>query len=403
MTDEPDTGVGDSPVPDPTDPDSFGSAYRRAEVREKGNYFEEFHEGQTIRHDPGLRLTRDGAELWTSQTLNHDPAYWRADAARERGFDEPPIHPDYLLACTMGPSVEDLSEKGGYFLGRTDVTFGSEPVYAGTDLRVESEVIATRTSSSRPNYGIVTWGTTSYDADTGDELCGYQRTNMIPRREPATGAGDEGIGAGDAGTEGDDTGNESTDDDTTDQSESATSASEEPTRTGDATDDRPPFVVPEGPHFEDFREALGRADAENRTVAYRHERGRTMDDTLVSMLPLRTLNTARQHHDANAMADSPSGDVVTYGDVTRSIALGHARSDEATFREVGSRDERFHEFVTLGDTVYAFTRVLDATEDGALPGESAVGTVEFEHVAVNQHDRPVYSGRRTAAIRRRDS
>jgi len=28
-----------------------------------------------------------------SQTLNHDPAYWRSDAAAERGFDEPPVHP----------------------------------------------------------------------------------------------------------------------------------------------------------------------------------------------------------------------------------------------------------------------------------------------------------------------
>ena len=76
-------------IPDPSDAEAFGSAYRRAEIREKGNYFEDFHEGQTIRHDPGLRLTRDGAELWTSQTLNHDPAYWRTDAAHERGFDEP--------------------------------------------------------------------------------------------------------------------------------------------------------------------------------------------------------------------------------------------------------------------------------------------------------------------------
>jgi 2-methylfumaryl-CoA hydratase len=374
-------------IPDPSDAEAFGSAYRRAEIREKGNYSEDFHEGQTIRHDPGLRLTRDGAELWTSQTLNHDPAYWRVDAARDRGFEEPPIHPDYLLACTMGPSVEALSEKGGYFLGRTDVTFGTDAVYAGTDLRVESEVVATRTSSSRPDYGIVTWETQSFDADTDEELCAYRRTNMIPRREPATDGGERT-----------DTAAERSDGDTRDRS------SDDGT-TADQFSDKTttPFLVPDGPHFEDFREALDRAADREAVVAYRHERGRTMDDTLVSVLPLRTLNTARQHHDANAMADSPSGDVVAYGDVTRSIALGHARSDEATYREVRYRDERFHEFVTLGDTVYGFTRVRDATEDGAFPGDPTVGTIEFEHVAVNQHDRPVYSGRRTAAVRRRDA
>jgi 2-methylfumaryl-CoA hydratase len=388
MTDDASELPGDGrSIPDPSDAEAFGSAYRRAEIREKGNYFEDFHEGQTIRHDPGLRLTRDGAELWTSQTLNHDPAYWRADAARDRGFEEPPIHPDYLLACTMGPSVEALSEKGGYFLGRTDVTFGTDAVYAGTDLRVESEVVATRTSSSRPDYGIVTWETQSFDADTDEELCAYRRTNMIPRREPATDGGERT-----------DTAAERSDGDTRDRS------SDDGT-TADQFSDKTttPFLVPDGPHFEDFREALDRAADREAVVAYRHERGRTMDDTLVSVLPLRTLNTARQHHDANAMADSPSGDVVAYGDVTRSIALGHARSDEATYREIGYRDETFHEFVTLGDTVYGFTRVRDATEDGAFPGDPTVGTVEFEHVAVNQHDRPVYSGRRTAAVRRRDT
>jgi 2-methylfumaryl-CoA hydratase len=368
----------DGPTPpDPSDPSTFGAAFRRAETREKGRYFEDFTEGQTIRHTPGLTLTRDGAELWTSQTLNHDPAYWRTDAAHERGFDEPPVHPDYLLACTMGPSVEDLSEKGGYFLGRTDVTFGRDAVYPGTELRVESTVETTRTSSSRPNYGIVTWETTGLDAATGDPLCSYRRTNMIPRREPS--------------------GGESTTDDGDERAtDGGTPRGKETAQTAEA-----PFLVPEGPYFEDFRAALDEAGDRDAVVAYRHERGRTMDDALVSVLPLRTLNTARQHHNVDVMADSPSGDVVAYGDVTRSVALGHARSDEATHREIGYADERFHDFVTPGDTVYAFTRVLDATDDGAAADDPTVGTVEFEHVAVNQHDAPVYSGRRTATIRRR--
>ncbi|MFB6155149.1 MAG: acyl dehydratase, partial [Haloferacaceae archaeon] len=157
------------------------------------------------------------------------------------------------------------------------------------------------------------------------------------------------------------------------------------------------FVAPDGPHFEDFRDALARTEGRDAAVAYRHERGRTVDDVLVSALPLRTLNAAKQHHNVDAMADSPSGDVVAYGDVTRSIALGHARSDEATHREVRYEVERFHDFVTLGDTVYGFTRVRDAE-----PVDGSVGRVTFTHYAVNQRDDPVYSGTRTALIRRRD-
>lgn len=342
--------------------DGLGEAFERAPIREKGNYFEAFDEGDVLEHDPGLRLTREGNELWMSQTLNHDPAYWRPDAARKRGFDEPPVHPDFLLAATMGPSVEDLSEKGGYFLGRTDVEFHRDPVPTGTDLRVTSTVKDTRTSSSRPAYGIVTWETRSVDAETGETLCSYERTNMLPRREPA---------ATDGGTS-----------------------------TGETDDDGPDLpenlIAPDGPYFEDFRAALDRAADGDTAVAYRHERGRTIDDAMMSVLPLRTLNTARQHHNVDAMADSPSGDVVTYGDVTRSIALGHARSDEATYRERRYEDERFHDFVALDDTVYAFTRVraAEAVDD-------RTGRVTFTHYAVNQHGDPVYSGTRTADIRRR--
>ncbi|SDM42923.1 L-erythro-3-methylmalyl-CoA dehydratase [Halogranum gelatinilyticum] len=350
-------------------------ALARADTLEKGSYFEDFTEGETVEHAPGLRLTRDGNDLWTSQTLNHDPAYWRPDAARDRGFDEPPIHPDYLVACTMGPSVEDLSEKGGYFLGRTDVRFHREAVSPGTDLRVESRVLDKRTSSSRPAYGIVSWETTSYDVATDEPLCSYTRTNMVPRREP-----------GDAVA--------------TDGGETATSPT--PSLPID-------LVAPSGPYFEDFREALEGVEGRDAAVAYRHERGRTVDDVLMSVLPLRTLNTAGQHHNAEMMADSPSGEMVVYGDVTRSIALGHARSDEATWREVCYEDERFHDFVTTGDTVFAFTRVVDADAeagDVSVASDEAsgadTGRVTFEHYAVAGDDRVVYSGTRTARIRRRE-
>lgn len=350
-----------------TDSDTFADALDRVETKEKGNCFEDFAEGETIEHEPGLRLSRHGTELWASQTLNHDPEYWRSDAARELGYDEPPVHPDYLLASVMGPSVEDLSEKGGYFLGRDDVTLHEHGVSPGTEVRVESTVEAKRESSSRPNYGIVTWETTGYDAESGDPLLSYNRTNMIPRREPMATDGGE---------------------------DSSESEADDPGLPDE-------LLAPDGPYFEDFRDAVEEARDRDATVAYRHERGRTMDDVLVSTLPLLTLNTAKQHHDDHHMADSPSGEIVAYGDVTRSVALGHARSDEQTCREISYGDERFHNFVTPGDTVYGFTRVLEASDRDELPADCPpAGEVTFKHYAFNQHDEPVYSGTRTALVRK---
>lgn len=355
-----------------TAPETFDRVVQHAETREKGNYFEAFSEGDTLEHDPGLRLTAHGNELWMGQTLNHEPAFWRSEVAAASDYDEPPIHPDYLLAATMGPSVEDLSEKGGYFLGRSNVEIGRYPS-TGTELRVESTVLGARSSSSRPDYGIVTWETRGIDADTGEVLCSYERTNMLPRRDPLD-------------TDPEDDGEESSTDDATDGGNGR-------------TPDLPTMIVPEGESFEAFRDAIEQARDADAQVAYRHERGRTMDDVLVSTLPLATLNTARQHHNADEMADSPSGEIVAYGDVTRSIVLAHARSDEHTYRELGYDDERFHEFVTGGDTVYGFTRVLAV--DGER-GPDEAGLVTFEHIGFNQHRTPVYSGQRRALIERRE-
>ncbi|MFC6718494.1 2-methylfumaryl-CoA hydratase [Natrialbaceae archaeon GCM10025810] len=383
-----------------TDPETFARALEQVETKEKGNCFEDFEEGDVIEHDPGLTLTKWGNEAWMSQTLNHDPAYWRPDAAADRGFDEPPIHPDYLTAATLGITVEDLSEKGGYFLGRTDLRFEKDAVYPGTDMYVESEVVNTATSSSRPRYGIVSWRTRAKDLETDDLLLSYERTNMIPRREPVETDGGERTD-----------GSRSSSDL---RSDGGSAASQE--GDGEKEDGLPEtFVTPEGGYFEDFVEALEVAEAENGAVAYRHERGRTQDDVTVASLPLATLNTAKQHHNVDVMADSPSGDIVTYGDVTRSTALGHARSDEETWREVGFDDESFHTFVTPGDTVYAFTRVLEAedsveeTSTGSRtssendPSTDEAGTVRFQHIAFNQDDEPVYSGTRTAEIRKRSN
>ncbi|WP_135825793.1 2-methylfumaryl-CoA hydratase [Halorussus ruber] len=363
-----------------TDSETFSAALDRAATKEKGNCFEDFAEGETIEHSPGLELSRHGSELWAGQTLNYDPVYWRPSVAEERGFEAVPVHPDYLLACVMGATVEDLSEKGGYFLGRDGLRYHRAGVEPGTELRVESVVESKAESSSRPAFGIVTWETTGYDAETGERLLSYTRTNMIPRREPLA---TDGKGK---------------------TAENADKTAEESGESSDAAasdDDLPEeLLAPEGGYFEDFREALDRAEERggDAAVAYQHERGRTIDDTMVAQLPLATLNTAKQHHNADAMADSPSGEIVAYGDVTRSIALGHARSDERTVREVSCDDERFHDFVTVGDTIYGFTRVEEVREED----RDDAGEVTFEHVAFNQRDEPVYSGTRTALVQKRN-
>jgi acyl dehydratase len=86
----------------------------------------------------------------------------------------------------FGLTVEDLSEKGGAFLGVDGLTHHA-PVYPGDTLTSASEVTAMRESRSHPGHGVVTWWTEGLNQH-GVRVVDFQRTNLIVRRPPGGGA-----------------------------------------------------------------------------------------------------------------------------------------------------------------------------------------------------------------------
>src|SRR3546814_4969894 len=67
-----------------------------------------------------------------------------------------------VFAIVFGLSVEDLSERGGAFLGVDDLSF-ARPVHVGDTLTARSTVMALRESKSDRNYGIATWLTEGFN------------------------------------------------------------------------------------------------------------------------------------------------------------------------------------------------------------------------------------------------
>src|SRR3546814_3329875 len=67
-----------------------------------------------------------------------------------------------VFAIVFGLSVEDLSERGGAFLGVDDLSF-ARPVHVGDTLTARSTVLALRESKSDRNYGIATWLTEGFN------------------------------------------------------------------------------------------------------------------------------------------------------------------------------------------------------------------------------------------------
>ena len=142
-------------------------------------------------------------------------------------------------------------------------------------------------------------------------------------------------------------------------------------------------------YFEDF--AVG--------DQYEHARGKTvteMDGVLITNL---VMNTAQGHFNEHQMQSSPQGQRIVFGGVTIAMVVGLAMQDtgEQALAELGMDKIRLRQSVFHGDTLYAFSEVLE-TRASDRPD---AGVVRFRHRGVNQDGATVFEGERTVLIKRR--
>jgi acyl dehydratase len=138
----------------------------------------------------------------------------------------------------------------------------------------------------------------------------------------------------------------------------------------------------------------------------RHARGATMDALENAYLSKAVMNTAEPHWNEHALAgDTPLGTGrVVFGLLTASLVVGLTSQDTAenALAEVHLDEIRFRAPVHHGDTVYAFSEVLEASGAGGSGDERAdAGRVRFAHWGVTHDDRLVIELKRTVLIKRR--
>lgn len=156
------------------------SELRTFPIAGKGNYFEDFVPGLCFEHQRGRTLSSADNTLFNTLTIQLNPLYLDAVAACERGHPQVPLQPWMIFTTVFGLTVEDLSEKGGAFLGIDDLKF-HKPLYPGATLRARSTVHACRRSDKNPAFGIVTWFTEGFEPD-GTCVISFTRTNMVVAR-----------------------------------------------------------------------------------------------------------------------------------------------------------------------------------------------------------------------------
>lgn len=122
----------------------------------KGLWFEQFTVGDVIAHPLTRTITEADNVLFSTQTLNPAPLHIDADYASKTYFGKPLVNSLLTLGIVIGISVHETTHGTTIAnLGFERITFPA-PVFHGDTIRVETEVLATRRSESKPDRGIVT-------------------------------------------------------------------------------------------------------------------------------------------------------------------------------------------------------------------------------------------------------
>lgn len=150
-------------------------------IRLRGNAFDDFTVGAVFEHHWGRTIEQSDNILFSLTTLQFNPLFFNREYARSEGHQDIVVAPMLVFATVFGLSVEDLSERGGAFLGVDDLSF-ERPVQVGDTVTARSTVQALRPSKSDANYGIATWLTEGFN-QRGERVIVFTRSNLVPRRD----------------------------------------------------------------------------------------------------------------------------------------------------------------------------------------------------------------------------
>jgi acyl dehydratase len=148
-------------------------------VQMTGRYLEDFAVGQTF-GSGRLRIDRERITAFAAE-FDPQPFHLDEEAARSTIFGGLAASGWHTAALTMRLLVEsDLKPAGGIVGAGFDELRWPRPVRPGDELRVESEVLEVRPSTSRPERGLMKLRTTlNQNSEAVQVAVGYL---LVPRR-----------------------------------------------------------------------------------------------------------------------------------------------------------------------------------------------------------------------------
>lgn len=294
-----------------------------------GRFLEDFARGEVISHATPRTITEGDVALNIALTGSRYALFCADSFAQGAGLPGAPIDPLLVFHIVFGKTVPDISLNAVANLGYAEGRFLA-PVYPGDTLNAVSEVLGVK-QNSNGKTGVVTVRTTGFNQDEIPVLS-YVRWVMVNKRG------------------------------------------------GDPIEDAPPqtpapfvappdLALPQGLDFTEYDAGLAGSPHvfEDYEIGEKidHVDGVTVEEAEHQLATRLYQNTAKVHFDALAQANSRFGKRLIYGGVTISLARALA------FNGLGNaalmlaiNGGRHVNPLFAGDTLYAWSEVLDKTDLG---------------------------------------
>jgi itaconyl-CoA hydratase len=127
-----------------------------------GPYYEDFNEGDIIKHWPGRTITESDNTWFTLLTMNTHPVHFDSHYADKQFFGKTLVNSLFTLAVVCGMAVRDTSQNAVANLGFGEIKIPN-PVFIGDTLYCETEILSKRVSKSNPKTGIISARHTGYN------------------------------------------------------------------------------------------------------------------------------------------------------------------------------------------------------------------------------------------------
>lgn len=303
-----------------------------------GNFFEDFRPGQIIHHNPARTLTEADQALYTALFGARFAPQNARPFAQGLGLRDRPLDDMLVFHIVFGKTVQDISLNAIANLGYADCRFLA-PVYPGDTISAVSEVLGMRENQNRES-GIVYVRSRGFNQE-GREVLTYVRWVMVRKRDAAAVVPPATV---------------------PDLPKVVAPADLAVPATGPVTRDQRP--VSGGPcWFEDYRkgERLNHAD------------GVTVEEAEHMMATRLYQNNARVHFNAHAERAGRFGKRIVYGGHVISIARAMSFNGLENAWFVAAINAGRHVAPCFGgDTVYAWSEILDTAELASSPGWGAL-------------------------------